>query len=75
LAREKLHIYDARLRPVHRFAEVRGKKTGQVVAESAAGFTVLSSGGFIDVFRVKSGTGKKISAGDAGVRSGTILGL
>jgi hypothetical protein len=46
-----------------------------VVAESVSGFTVLSSGGFIDVLRVKHGSGKKISAPEAGVRLGTILGL
>jgi methionyl-tRNA formyltransferase len=75
IAREKLYIYDAGLRPVHRFAEVKGKKAGQVVAESAAGFTVLSGGGFIDVLRVKRGAGKKIPASEANVRLGTILGL
>jgi methionyl-tRNA formyltransferase len=75
IAQEKLYIYDARLRPVHRFAEVKGKKAGQVVAVSASGFTVLSSGGFIEVLRLKRGDGKKIYAGEAGVRLGTILGL
>jgi methionyl-tRNA formyltransferase len=75
IARETLYIYDARLRPAHRFADVKGKKAGQVVAESAGGFAVLSGGGFIDVLRVKRGGSKKISAGEAGVRLGTILGL
>jgi methionyl-tRNA formyltransferase len=75
IAQEKLYIYDARLRQAHRFAEVRGKKIGQVVAETASGFSVLSSGGFIDVLRVKRGEGKKISAAQAGVRLGTIFGL
>jgi hypothetical protein len=62
------------LRPAHRFAEVKGKHAGQVVAETAGGFTVLSSGGFIDVLRVKRADGKKISAAEADVRLGTILG-
>jgi methionyl-tRNA formyltransferase len=75
MAREKLTIYDARLRPAHRFAEVKGKRAGQVVTENASGFTVLSSGGFIDVFRVKREGGKKIAAMEAGIRPGTILGL
>jgi methionyl-tRNA formyltransferase len=75
IAQEKLYIYDARLRLAHRFAEVKGKTAGEVVAETASGFSILASGGFIDVHRIRRGEGKKIPAGQAGIRVGTILGL
>jgi methionyl-tRNA formyltransferase len=74
IAQEKLTIYDARLRPAHRFEEVKGKKAGQVVAGTAGGFTVLSSGGFIEVLRVKRGAGKKVPAAEAGIRPGALFG-
>jgi methionyl-tRNA formyltransferase len=74
IAQEKLYIYDARLRPAHRFAEVKGKKAGEVVAGNASGFSVLAGGGFIDVLRVKRGAGKKISAAEASIRPGAVFG-
>ncbi len=74
IGEERLQIFDARMRPVRRFGEVKGKHIGEVVAAGADGFTVLAAGGFIDVFRVKRGGGKKIPAAEAGITNGTLLG-
>jgi methionyl-tRNA formyltransferase len=74
IAGEKLQIFDARKRVARSFGELKGKKYGEVVAANEEGFTVLAAGGFIDVLRVKRGSGKKIAAGEAGIPAGTILG-
>jgi len=71
---EKLQIFDAKKRFARTFSEVKGKKIGEVTTSSADHFTVLAAGGFIDVFRVKRGSGKKVAAGEAGIAAGTLLG-
>jgi methionyl-tRNA formyltransferase len=72
---DKLQIFDARKRAVRRFAEVKGKKIGQVVASGEGSFTILAAGGFIEVIRCKRGDGKKVAANDAGIKVGQVLGL
>ncbi len=71
---ERLQIFDARKRVCRRFAEVRGKQLGQVIASNPDGFTVLAAGGFIDVIRCRLGEGKKIAASQAGIPLGSMLG-
>ena len=73
----KLQVFDARLHPVRRISEVRGKP-GEVVAADADGFTVCAQGGRIEVLKVKAEDGKKMSAGafaaSGGVAIGSVLG-
>ncbi len=71
---ETLQIFDARKRIARTFGEVKGKKIGQVVEAGPASFTVLSAGGFIEVLRCKRGEGKKVSANEAGITTGMMLG-
>jgi len=71
----KLFLFDCAKRIARTFAEVKGKKIGQVVGHSDTGLTIHAQGGFIEVHRVRWDGGKKIAAGDAGLSPGTILGL
>jgi methionyl-tRNA formyltransferase len=70
----KLFLYDAKKRVARTFAEVKGKKIGQVVAESGTGIVVHGQGGFIEVGRIRPEGGKKIAAAEVGVPVGAILG-
>ncbi|MGA7324840.1 MAG: methionyl-tRNA formyltransferase [Rhodomicrobium sp.] len=70
----RLQIFDARKRICRRFAEVRGKKLGQVAALNRDGFTVVAAGGFIEVIRCRRGEGKKVAASEAGIPLGAMLG-
>jgi methionyl-tRNA formyltransferase len=71
---KRLHIFDARKIVARSFAEVKGIKPGQVVAASAASFTVHAQGGFIEALRCRFEDGKKITGGEAGMAIGTLLG-
>jgi methionyl-tRNA formyltransferase len=71
---EKLQIFDAKMRAAKTFGEVKGKKIGEVTASAADRLTVLAAGGFIDVFRLKRGAGKKVAPGEAAIPAGTLLG-
>ncbi len=77
LAGKTLQIFDAKLHPIRRFGDVRGK-LGEVVAVSEDSFRVAAQGGQIEVFRVKPEGGRKVSAGEfareGGLSLGTILG-
>jgi methionyl-tRNA formyltransferase len=70
----RLHLFDARKIVARRFAEVKGHRPGEVVAVSAASFTVHAQGGFIEVLRCRFDDGKKITGGEAGLARGTVLG-
>ncbi len=71
---EKLQIFDAKKRIARTFGEVKGKKLGEIVEAGPKSFTVLAAGGFIEVLRCKRGDGKKVTANEAGLTAGTILG-
>lgn len=71
---KKLFLYDAKKRIARTFGEVRGKKTGEVVALGEKSFTVLGQGGFIEVLRCRLADGKKVAAGEAGIKAGAVLG-
>jgi len=71
---KRLHLFDARKRVVGRFAEVKGRAVGQVVASGPASFTVVGQGGFIEVLRCRFADGKKIAGGAAGLTPGMVLG-
>jgi methionyl-tRNA formyltransferase len=70
----KLFLYDSRKRIARTFSEVKGKKIGQVVAQTSTGLVVLGQGGFIEIGRIRPDGGKKVPATDAGVAVGAILG-
>ena len=73
----KLQIFDARLHPVRRLADVTGKP-GEVVAVGEGSISVTAQGGRIEVFKVKPEGGKKVAAAEyaaaVGLSAGTILG-
>jgi methionyl-tRNA formyltransferase len=70
----KLHLFDSCKIIARNFAEVKGLKTGEVVATSASSFTVHAQGGFIEVQRCRFADGKKIAGGEAGLTVGERLG-
>jgi methionyl-tRNA formyltransferase len=70
----KLHLFDSRKIVARNFAEVKGLQIGEVVATSAASFTVHAQGGFIEVLRCRFTDGKKIAGGEAGLTVGDLLG-
>jgi len=71
---KKLFLFEATKRVARTFSEVKGKKIGEVVALSGGTLTIHGQGGFIDVHRVRWDGGKKISAGEAGLPIGAIMG-
>ncbi len=71
---KKLFIFDAKKRIARSFAEVKGKKPGEVVAIGPASITVHGQGGFIEIGRVRAEGGRKIAAAEAGIGLGVILG-
>jgi methionyl-tRNA formyltransferase len=70
----KLFLFDAAKRIARSFAEVKGKKLGEVVAPTEKGLLVHGQGGFIEVHRLRWHDGRKIPALEAGIAIGTILG-
>jgi methionyl-tRNA formyltransferase len=70
----KLFLFDCTKRIARTFSEVKGKKIGEVVAQSGSSLLIHGQGGFIEVHRVRWDGGKKIAADEAGLTVGTILG-
>ena len=71
---KKLFLFDGTKRIARAFSDVKGKKIGQVVAQSGTSVTIHGQGGFVDVHRVRWEGGKKVVAAEAGLAVGTILG-
>ncbi|WP_428489339.1 methionyl-tRNA formyltransferase [Rhodopila sp.] len=71
---KKLFLFESGKRIARTFAEVKGKKIGQVAARSGTGLVIHGQGGFIEVHRVRWEGGKKIPAIEAGMEVGTLLG-
>jgi methionyl-tRNA formyltransferase len=70
----KLFLFDCTKRIARTFSEVKGKKLGEVVAQSGNSLVIHGQGGFIEVHRVRWEDGKKVSAAEAGLPIGTMLG-
>jgi len=70
----KLFLYDSRKRIARTFSEVKGKKIGQVVAQTDSGIVVHGQGGFIEIGRIRPEGGKKVAAAEVAVPVGAILG-
>ena len=71
---KKLFLFECRKRIARTFSEVKGKKLGEVVAVTGSGALIHGQGGFIEVQRVRWDGGKKVTAGEADLAAGTILG-
>jgi methionyl-tRNA formyltransferase len=71
---KKLFLFECTKRIARTFSEVRGKKIGQVVAQSESSVVIHGQGGFIEVHRVRWDGGRKIPAAEAGLTTGAILG-
>jgi methionyl-tRNA formyltransferase len=71
---KKLFLFECRKRIARTFSEVKGKKLGEVVAVTGEGALIHGQGGFIEVQRVRWDGGKKVTAGEADLAAGTILG-
>ena len=74
VAGRKLFVFDCARRAARVFAEVKGKRIGEVVAATPAGIVVHGQGGFIEIARLRFDGGKKIAAAEAGIAVGTVLG-
>lgn len=72
---KRLFVYDGAKQVARTFAEVRGRRSGEVTGETERGLLVHVPGGFIEVQRVRWEDGKKIPAREAGIAVGTILGV
>ena len=70
---KKLFVFNAAKRIARTFADVKGKKLGEVVAIGGK-LAVHGQGGFIEIERVRPDGGRKIAASEAGIAAGTILG-
>ena len=70
----RVFLHDARKVVARVFAEVKGKKLGEVVSVGPGGMRVMGQGGFLDVGRVRVEGGKKVAAAEAGIAAGTVLG-
>jgi methionyl-tRNA formyltransferase len=74
-AGRKLFLFDCRKRLARTFAEVKGKKLGEVAGQTEAGLLIHGQGGFIEARRMRLDGGKKVAAAEIGIDSGTVLGL
>jgi methionyl-tRNA formyltransferase len=70
----KLFIFDCVRRIARTFAEVIGKKLGEVVEATDKGLLIHGQGGFIEAHRTRWEDGRKVAAREAGIDAGTILG-
>ena len=74
---QKLQLFDARKHLFHRFADVKGA-VGAVAAVGPESMLVTAQGGHIEVFKLRYGEGKKITApqwcAEVGLSPGTVLG-
>ena len=70
----RVFLHDARKVVARVFAEVKGKRLGEVVSVGPGGMRVMGQGGFLDVGRVRVEGGKKVAAAEAGIAAGTVLG-
>jgi methionyl-tRNA formyltransferase len=75
---KKLQLFDARKHIFHRFEQVRGA-AGCITAVGAESVFITAQGGQIEVFKLKYGDGKKLSApqlcAEAGLTPGAVLGV
>jgi len=71
---KKLFLFECSKRVARTFSEVKGKKIGQVVAQNGSSLLIHGQGGFIEVHRVRWDGGRKVTAAEAELPIGAILG-
>lgn len=71
---EKLFLFDAKKIIAPTFGAVRGKKIGEVVSAGPEGLRIHAQGGFVEVSRVRLGSGAKVKSTEVDIPAGTILG-
>jgi len=71
---DKLVVFECEKRPARTFAAVKGKRAGEVVAMEGGSAVIHGQGGFIVAHRVRLGRGGKVTAAEAGLLSGAMLG-
>jgi methionyl-tRNA formyltransferase len=71
---KKLFLFESTKRIARTFSEVKGKKIGQVVAQNGSSLLIHGQGGFIEVHRVRWDGGRKVTAAEAELAIGAILG-
>ena len=74
LGDQKLYLFDARKIVARTFGDVRGRKLGEVAAVGPEGMRIHAQGGYIEAMRVRLDNGPKITAAEAGIAAGTMLG-
>ena len=70
---KKLFVFNAAKRIARTFADVKGRKLGEVVSVDGR-LVVHGQGGFIEIERVRPDGGRKVAVAEAGIAAGTILG-
>jgi methionyl-tRNA formyltransferase len=73
-AGRKLYLFDVAKSVTRTFAEVRGKRIGEIVALDR-GLTIQAQGGTITARRIRWEDGKKLPANEANLPLGTVLAL
>ncbi len=70
---EKLRLFEARKHPVRKFADVSGKP-GEIVAVGEQSIRICVQGGALEVLKVRTEAGKKMSAADFARSHGLTVG-
>lgn len=74
----KVRLFEARKHPVRRFGDVVGKP-GEVVSVGDRSFSVTVQGGMLEIFKVRTDAGKKMSGAEFAqafsLTPGTLLGV
>ncbi|MCL4065778.1 methionyl-tRNA formyltransferase [Pseudomonas sp. GX19020] len=70
---EKIRIYESHLIPARRFADVKGKP-GTIAAIGGGKVQVALQGGLVEIGRVRTAQGEKLSAADYASRLGLAIG-
>ena len=73
-AGKRLFLFDVEKRPARTFAEVKGKRMGQLVSIDGNGALIQAQGGAILAKRLRFADGKKVAAAEAGLTAGLRLG-
>jgi methionyl-tRNA formyltransferase len=74
LGGDALAIFECEKRPARTYGEVKGRGIGQVASMEGNSAVVHGQGGFIVVHRVRPKGGKKVTAAEAGLAEGVLLG-
>jgi len=70
----KLRLYESRLHPTHRFADVAGKP-GEICAIGAESLTIALQGGAVEVFKVRTWDGRKLGGAAFAAEAGLEIGM